>query len=170
MDNRFNIIDDNIKEVKTDIKEMKDTMYQMEFNSRISMIMTGMNKGLLANEYEVRKRIGKYINGVYKSTYKDLPFNKEEIYNMRNKNSSSTKMKLNATLPENLINLNKSTNKLNIPKKRYSSIEKRINIKNGKANKNKSLSDTLYSHPQRQSIKSTYSINNKNINLKKKKF
>ena len=79
---------------------------------------------------------------------------------MRNKNSSSTKIKLNATLPENLINLNKSTNKLNIPKKRYSSIEKRINVKKGKANKNKSLS-------QRQSIKSAYSINNKIINLKK---
>ena len=93
MDNRFNNIDDNIKEVKTDIKEMKgdinqikDTMNQMEFNSRISVIMTGMSKGLLANEYWVRKRIGKYINGVYKSIYKDLPFNKEEKYNMRNKN------------------------------------------------------------------------------------
>ena len=135
-------------------------MNQMEFNSRISVIMTGMNKGLLANEYEVRKRIGKYINGVYKSIYKDLPFNKEEKYNMRNKNSSSTKIKLNATLPKNLINLNKSTNILNIPKKRYSSIEKRINLEKGKANKNKSLS-------QRQSIKSAYSINNKNINLKK---
>ena len=79
---------------------------------------------------------------------------------MRNKNSSSTKIKLNATLPENLINLNKGINNLNIPKKRYSSIEKRINLKNGKANKNKA-------HPQKQSIKSTYSINNKNINLKK---
>ena len=177
MDNRFNNIDDNIQEVKTDIKEMKgdinqikDTMYQMELNSRISMIMTGMNKGLLANEYEVRKRIGKYINGVYKSTYKDLPFNKEEKYNMRNKNSSSTNIKLNANLPENLINLNKSTNKLNIPKKRYSNFEKRINLKKDKAHINKSLSVTLGSHSQRQSIKSTYSINNKNINLKKKKF
>ena len=163
MDIRFNNIDADIQEVKTDINQIKDTMNQMEFNSRISMIMTGMNKGLLANEYEVRKRIGKYINGVYKSTYKDLPFNKEEKYNMRNKNSSSTKIKLNATLPKNLINLNKSTNILNIPKKRYSSIEKRINLEKGKANKNKSLS-------QRQSIKSAYSINNKYINLKKRNF
>jgi len=170
MDNRFNNIDDNIKEVKTDIKEMKDTMYQMEFNSRISMIMTGMNKGLLANEYEVRKKIGKYINRVYKSTYKDLPFNNEEKYNMRNKNSSSTNIKLNANLPENLINLNKSTNKLNIPKKRYSNFEKRINLKKDKAHINKSLSVTLGSHSHRQSIKSAYSINNKIINLKKKKF
>ena len=154
MDNRFNNLDDNIQEVKGDINQIKDTMYQMELNSRISMIMTGMNKGLLANEYEVRKRIGKYINGVYKSTYKDLPFNKEEKYNMRNKNSSSTKIKLNAPLPENLINLNKSTNILNIPKKRYSSIEKRINLKKDKAHINKSLSVTLGSHSQRQSIKS----------------
>ena len=59
---------------------------------------------------------------------------------MRNKNSSSTKIKLNATLPENLINLNKGINNLNIPKKRYSSIEKRINLKKVKAHINKSLS------------------------------
>jgi len=163
MDNRFNNIDAEIQEVKGDIKEMKDTMNQMELNSRISMILTGLNKGLLINEYEVRKKIGKYINGVFKSIYKDIPINKEEKFNMRNKNSSSTKIKLNAPLPENLINLNKSTNILNIPKKRYSSIEKRINLEKGKANKNKSLS-------QRQSIKSAYSINNKNINLKKKEI
>ena len=57
MDNRFNNIDDNIQEVKTnikemkgDIKEMKDTMNQMELNSRISMVMTGLNKGLFINE------------------------------------------------------------------------------------------------------------------------
>ena len=68
--------------------------------------------------------------------------------------SSSTKIKLNATLPENLINLNKSTDILNIPKKRYSSIEKKINLKKGKAKINKSLSVTLGSHSQRQSIKS----------------
>ena len=161
MDNRFNNIDAEIQEVKGDINQIKDTMYQMELNSRISMLMTGLNKGLFINEYEVRKKIGKYINGVYKSIYKGIPINKEEKYNMRNKNSPSTKIKLKATLPKNLINLNKSTNKLNIPKKRYSSIEKRINLEKGKANKNKSLS-------QRQSIKSSYSINNKNINLKKK--
>ena len=160
MDNRFNNIDAEIQEVKGDIKEMKDTMNQMELNSRISMILTGLNKGLLINEYEVRKKIGKYINGVFKSIYKDIPINKEEKFNIRNKNSSSTKIKLNAPLPENLINLNKSTNILNIPKKRYSSIEKRINLEKGKANKNKT-------HSQRQSIKSAYSINNKNINLKK---
>ena len=100
---------------------------------------------------------------MYKSLFKDIPINKEEKYNMRNKNSSSTKIKLNATLPENLINLNKSTNILNIQKKRYSSIEKRINLKKGKTNKNKI-------HSQRQSIKSAYSINNKNINLKKRNF
>ena len=100
-------------------------MNQMELNSRISMVMTGLNKGLFINEYEVRKKIGKYINGVFKSIYKDIPINKEEKYNMRNKNSPSTKIKLNATLPENLINLNKSTDILNIPKKRYSSIEKK---------------------------------------------
>ena len=138
-------------------------MNQMELNSRISMLMTGLNKGLFINEYEVRKRIGKYIYGVYKSLFKDIPINKEEKYNMRNKNSSSTKIKLNATFPEKLINLNKSTNNLNIPKKRYSNIEKRINLKKDKANKNKT-------HSQIQSIKSAYSINNKIINLKKKKF
>ena len=161
MDNRFNNIDDKIQEVKTDIKEVKtdinqikDTMNQMELNSRISMVMTGLNKGLFINEYEVRKKIGKYINGVFKSIYKDIPINKEEKYNMRNKNSPSTKIKLNATLPENLINLNKSTDILNIPKKRYSSIEKKINLKKGKAKINKSLSVTLGSHSQRQSIKS----------------
>ena len=77
---------------------------------------------------------------MYKSLFKDIPINKEEKYNMRNKNSSSTKIKLNATLPENLINLNKGINNLNIPKKRYSSIEKRINLKKGKAHINKSLS------------------------------
>lgn len=77
---------------------------------------------------------------MYKSLFKDIPINKEEKYNMRNKNSSSTKIKLNATLPENLINLNKGINNLNIPKKRYSSIEKRINLKKVKAHINKSLS------------------------------
>ena len=161
MDNRFNNIDDNIQEVKTDIKEMKgdikemkDTMNQMELNSRISMLMIGLNKGLFINEYEVRKKIGKYINGVFKSIYKDIPINKEEKFNIRNKNSSSTNIKLNANVPENLINLNKSTNILNISKKRYSSIEKRINLKKGKAKINKSLSVTLGSHSQRQSIKS----------------
>ena len=56
MDNRFNNIDAEIQEVKGDIKEMKDTMNQMELNSRISMILTGLNKGLLINEYEVRKK------------------------------------------------------------------------------------------------------------------
>ena len=89
---------------------------------------------------------------------------------MRNKNSSSTKIKLNAMLSQNLINLNKSTNILNIPKKRYSNIQKSISLKKGKAHINKSLSVTLCSHSQKQSIKSTYSINNKNINLKKRNF
>ena len=54
MDNRFTNIDDKIQEVKTDIKEVKtdinqikDTMNQMELNSRISMLMTGLNKAFL---------------------------------------------------------------------------------------------------------------------------
>ena len=37
----------DIKEMKGDIKEMKDTMNQMELNSRISMLMTGLNKAFL---------------------------------------------------------------------------------------------------------------------------
>ena len=69
---------------------------------------------------------------MYKSLFKDIPINKEEKYNMRNKNSSSTKIKLNAKLPENLINLNKSTNKLNIPKKRYSNLKKESILKKTK--------------------------------------
>ena len=132
MDNRFNNIDAEIQEVKGDIKEMKYTMNQMELNSRISMILTGLNKGLLINENEVRKKIGKYINGVFKSLYKDIPINKEEKFNMRNKNSSSTKIKLNAPLPENLINLNKSTNILNIPKKIIQALKKESILKKAK--------------------------------------
>ena len=132
MDNRFNNIDAEIQEVKGDIKEMKDTMNQMELNSRISMILTGLNKGLLINEYEVRKKIGKYINGVFKSIYKDIPINKEEKFNMRNKNSSSTKIKLNAPLPENLINLNKSTNILNIQRKDIQALKKESILKKAK--------------------------------------
>ena len=108
---------------------MKDTMNQMELNSRISMVMTGLNKGLFINEYEVRKKIGKYINGVFKSIYKDIPINKEEKFNMRNKNSSSTKIKLNAPLPENFINLNKSTNILNIQRKDIQALKKESILK-----------------------------------------
>ena len=47
MDNRFNNIDADIQEVKTDINQIKDTMNQMELNSRISMLMTGLNKAFL---------------------------------------------------------------------------------------------------------------------------
>lgn len=177
MNDRFDNIDDDIQEmkgdinqIKGDINQMKVTINQMELNSKYSMLMTGLNKGLFVNEYKVRKKIGKYINGVFNSIYKDIPINKEEKDNTRNKNSSSLKSKFNATLPENLINLNKSTNILNVPKKIYSSVEKRINLKKGKANKSKSLSVTLNAHSHRQSIKSAYSINNKIINLKKRNF
>ena len=177
MNDRFDNIDDDIQEmkgdinkIKGDINQMKVTINQMGLNSKYSMLMNGLNKGLYVNEYKVRKKIGKYINGVFNSIYKDIPINKEEKDNTRNKNSSSLKSKFNATLPENLINLNKSTNILNVPKKIYSSVEKRINLKKGKDNKSKSLSVTLNAHSHRQSIKSAYSINNKIINLKKKKF
>ena len=47
MDIRFNNIDADIQEVKTDINQIKDTMNQMELNSRISMLMTGLNKAFL---------------------------------------------------------------------------------------------------------------------------